>query len=59
MPNQRKAGKTNKNIWLTQQERAVLNDVRVALGLKTDTEVIKRALEELAKTKGISWIKSN
>ena len=57
MPNQRKPGKTNKNIWLTQQERAVLKNIKSSLGLKTDTEVIKRALEELAKMKGIEWTK--
>lgn len=53
MPNQRKDGKTNKNVWLTRDERALLTSIREALGLKNDTETIKRAIEELAKTKGI------
>lgn len=54
MPNQRKSGKTNKNIWLTPTERALLNAVRDALGLKTDTETIKRAIAELAESKGVT-----
>ena len=54
MPNQRKSGKTNKNIWLTPTERALLNAVRDALGLKTDTETIKRAIADLAAAKGVT-----
>lgn len=53
MPNQRKDGKTNKNVWLTRDERILLTSVREALGLKTDTETIKRAIEELAKARGL------
>ena len=53
MPNQRKDGKTNKNVWLTRDERVLLASVRDSLGLKTDTETIKRAIEELARGRGL------
>ena len=53
MPNQRKDGKQNTNVWLTQAERQILFSIREALNLKSNTDVIKRAIEELAKAKGI------
>ena len=53
MPNKRKDGKQNTNVWLTEAEREVLLSIRKELGLNSTTEVIKRAIEELAKTKGI------
>jgi hypothetical protein len=53
MPNKRKDGKQNTNVWLTEAEREVLLSIRKELGLNSNTEVIKRAIEELAKTKGI------
>lgn len=54
MPNQRKDGKTNKNVWLTKDERMLLESIKQALGLKNDTETIKRAIKELAKSKGLT-----
>ena len=53
MPNQRKDGKTNKNVWLTEDERALLTSIRRALGLPSDTETIKLAIDELARMKGL------
>jgi hypothetical protein len=53
MPNKRKDGKQNTNVWLTEAEREVLLSIRKELGLNSNTEVIKRAIEELAKKKGI------
>lgn len=53
MPNQRKDGKMNKNVWLTEEERRLLTSIRRTLGLSTDTETIKLAIDELAKMKGL------
>lgn len=53
MPNSRKDGKKNKNVWLTEDERNLLKSLREALGLESDTETIKRAIKDLAESKGI------
>ena len=59
MSNQRKAGKRNTNVSLTPTERVVLEAVRDSLGLSSNTDVIKLAIEELAKRRGIKQHERN
>lgn len=58
MPGQRKKGKLSISVWLTEDERRMIEEAAKRLGLNR-TDLLKRAVKDIAARVGVSKATTN